>query len=293
MSSILPLYLCSLDPETEETTLHGRVDGAEVYSFVNHKGKLWMAAYPWGAISSYDPAKPWNPSRDPSGNPFMLPGDNKYIHRPYHMTVSPDNQRILIGGIPDYGMLGGSLVVFNPESCEKEAEYRNIIQDHSIQGLCVTADGLVCGGSATEGGGGAHALDGDAEIFLWDYYERKKLFSMVAVPGTQSVTDLILGPDKMIYGLADSFIFVFDPDRREIVHVEKSVYGDPAFNALTLSPKGTVLALLGSDVVEIQPKTYHSESIAHYSDQITAGAAIVDDMMYFGCKSHVIGFRIY
>lgn len=292
MSSILPLYLCSLNPETEETTLHGRLDGAEVYSFVNHEGKLWMAAYPGGIISRYDPEKPWNPSNDPSGNPYMLPGDNAYIHRPYHMTVSPDNKRILIGGIPDYGMLGGSLAVFNPETCEIEAEYRNVIQDHSIKGLCLTADGLVCGGSSTEGGGGAHARHGDAEIFLWDYFERRKIFSMVAVPGIQSISDLILGSDRMIYGLADNVIFVFDPVKREVVHIEESTYGDPAFNPLTISPKGTVLALLGSDVVEIQPESYHSESIAHYSDQITAGVAIVDDMMYFGCRSHVIGFRI-
>lgn len=251
-----------------------------------------MASYPGGLISSYDPAKPWGPSGDPSGNPYMLPGGNKFIHRPYHMVVSPDNQSILIGGIPDYGMLGGSLAVFNPETCEIESEYRNIVQEHSIKGLCLTADGLVCGGSSTDGGGGAHASDDDAEIFLWDYSERRKIFSTVAVPGTQSISDLISGPDGMIYGLADSFIFVFDPVKREIVHIEQSTYGDPAFNALTISPKGTVLALLGSDVVEIQPESYHSESIARYSEQITAGVAIVDDMMYFGCKSHVIGFRI-
>lgn len=292
ISSILPLYLSSLDPETGKSKLYGRVDGAEVYSFLNHKGKLWMAAYPGGILSCYDPSKPWNPARDSSGNPRMLPGDNTYIHRPFKMIEAPDQEMILIGGIPDYGMVGGSLVVFNPDTCKKEAEYRNIIESHSIKGLCLTADGMVCGGSSTEGGGGAHILQNDAEIFLWDYKTRKKVFSIVAVPGTQSVSDLILGPDKMIYGLADQYIFVFDPVKREIIHVEESIYGQPAFNALTLSPKGNVLALLGSDVVEILPETYETKSIAHYSEQITAGVVIVGGSMYFGCKSHLIGFKL-
>lgn len=292
MSSFLPLYICSLDPKTGETTLHGRIDGGEIYSFVNHNNKLWTAAYPGGIIASYDPDKPWDPSGDPSGNPYVLPGDNTYIHRPYHMVVSPDSQNILIGGIPDYGMLGGSLVVFDPSTYKKEAEYRNIIPEHSIKGLCLTADGLVCGGSSTEGGGGAHTTDDDAQIFLWDYFDRRTVFSAVAVPGTQSISDLILGPDRMIYGLADDFVFVFDPTNREIVHVQRSAYGDPAFNALTISPKKGVLALLGSDIVEIQPETYQTQSIAHYEGQITAGVAVIGQTLYFGDNSHVIGLTL-
>jgi streptogramin lyase len=292
MSSILPLYICTLDPQMGETELLGRVDGAEVYSFVNYKGKLWMAAYAGGIISEYDPSKSWNPSKDPSGNPHMLPGGNAYIHRPYRMVVSPDTERILICGIPDYGLLGGSLVVLNPETCEKEAEYRNIIQDHSIKGLCLTTDGLVCGGSSTEGGGGAHTLNDDAQVFLWDYFERRKTFSTVAVAGAKSVSDLILGSDGMIYGLADNTIFVFDPVKREVIHTEEFTYGVPAFNALALSPRGTVLALLGSDIVEIQSESYRCRSIARYSDLITAGVAVVGDTVYFGCRSHVIGFRL-
>ncbi len=292
MSSILPLYICSLDPKSGKTELLGvGCHGAEVYSFLNMGPRLWMAAYTGCAMAYYDPSKPWNVGEGPENNPRRLKSYSRYAHRPYCMSPAPDGKKILIGGIPDYGLLGGSLIVFDPDTLEIENEYRNVIQDQSIVGLCLTADGLVCGGSSIGGGGGSHPTEKEGKLFLWDYAKREKVFETVPVPGAGGVTNLVKGPDNLIYGFAGDTLLVFDPKARRVVHTEKLPYGGgPMLSGFGLAPNGKLIALLGGNIVEITPGTFTHRSLAKYEGGISAGMAIVGNTVYFGSKSHVVGF---
>ena len=57
---------------------------------------------------------------------------------------------------------------------------------------------------------------------FWIWTKNELLYREAVVPGAAQITDVILGPDGLIYGLASgSAFFVFDPESREIVHFEK------------------------------------------------------------------------
>ncbi|MGM9973624.1 MAG: hypothetical protein ACI33K_06260, partial [Clostridiaceae bacterium] len=61
--------------------------------------------------------------------------------RPYIMKF--ENDKLLIGTIPDYGKLGGTLTIYDPATGARET-YKNVVQDQSIVGLAYR-DGKIYG----------------------------------------------------------------------------------------------------------------------------------------------------
>ena len=289
-SSILPEYLCSVDPVTREAKLLGipSPTGGEAYSFLNMHNRLWIASYPGGQMSVYDPSKAWNNGSEEDCNPRYLTPMSNNVHRPYIMCAAPDGENILVGGVPDYGMVGGSLIIYNPKQQKVEEEFKNIVQDQSIFGLCITKSGLVCAGSSIEGGGGANITETEAKLILWDYEKREKILEIIPVPGAEAITDLTLASDNNIYGFADDTLIVFNPESRKLIHTEQMPYGKPAFRAMTQGPNNELIALLGSDIVKITPETYTHKNIAKYENGITGGIAVIDNEVFFISDSHII-----
>lgn len=295
ISSILPLYLCSLDPDTGATEFLGEActSGGEVYSFANLNGKLYMFSYPGCAVSSYDPTKPYKPGRESSANPYMLPQLSRFAYRPYCCCPAPDGKKIVVGGIPDYGMLGGSLAVFDPEIDRIEAEYPNVVRNQSITGLCVTEDGFICGGSSIEPGSGGHPTEKEAVIFLWDYEKREMVFETVPLPGVAKISSMISAKDGLVYGLScEGHLVVFDPAARKLVRAEKLPYGLPAFTSLAQADNGKLIALIGGGIIEISPDTYAHRLLAKWENGIGGGIAVTKGRVYFLSGSHVVSYGL-
>src|SRR5690606_20868421 len=93
----------------------------------------------------------------------------------------------------------------------------NIVPDQSVVALAYK-DGLVYGGTSVFGGMGVTPKAKEAELFIWDVKEKKKVFSTVPAPGKPAVCQLHVGPDGNIWGLAGGVVFVFDPKKREVIY---------------------------------------------------------------------------
>ena len=291
-SSFLPLQMFVYDPTVDDSTNMGRptVATGEIYSFLNYRDELVMAAYPGCSLARYDPRKEWKIGEKGQGNPRRSRGGlSKYVYRPYVMCPAPDGEKILIGGIADYGILGGAISIFNPETMEIEEEYRNVIPNQSVTALCLTDQGLVAGGSCTQGGTGSHSKEKEGHFFLWDYQKREVVHDLVPAPNEGIIRALVKGPDGLIYGFTyRGHLFVVDPETGELKHSRPLGQGYAVFNPMAVSENGRIILLTKTKILEVIPGEFDFRVLAEYSKGIDGGIAIVDSRVYFCSGDHLL-----
>jgi hypothetical protein len=88
------------------------LDQPEGIGFLN--GKVYFGTYGSARIYSYDPSKPFNYSSGSDGNPGLAYDIGNDQDRPFVLT-SGDN-KLFVGTVPDYGMLGGALTVYDEKT---------------------------------------------------------------------------------------------------------------------------------------------------------------------------------
>jgi hypothetical protein len=137
------------------------------------------------------------------------------------------------------------------------------------------------------GGGGSFPTQKDAKIFLWDPEARKVVFEAVPVPGARSVTNLAASPGGLVFGIADSTMFVFDPAERRITHSRPLPFpGEAVPNAMALGPGGRIWGLAGhpgAGIFSIDTGTFAATLEARAPRPITGGFALDGDRLYFTC----------
>jgi len=99
---------------------------------------------------------------------------------------------------------------------------------------------------------------------------------------------------SLVYGLSgNSTFFVFDPETREVVHTESFAdYGSVHRHALQLGPDGALYAMMSSAILKITPGTFEHEKIADPPVRISAGGALVNDLLVFAANAHVWTFDL-
>lgn len=150
--------------------------------------------------------------------------------RPFAMIASED--KVFIGTIPDYGELGGALMVFTkkPDGELESVVYPKVVEEQSIVGLAYhEPSGLLFGSTSIFGGLGVEPSATAAKMFVWDVAAGKKLeeFSL-NLPGVDSprmIGGLSVGPDGNIWGTVNGHVFVLDPKTRKVV-TQKNIYPD-------------------------------------------------------------------
>lgn len=143
--------------------------------------------------------------------------------RPYIMKF--ENDKLLIGTIPDYGKLGGTLTIYDPETEERET-HRNVVEDHSVVGLA-SKDGKIYGSTSIHGGLDIEPTADNAKMFVWDIEEQKKITDFeIDLPGLDKspiISGLTFDDEGLLWGAVDGFIFAMDSDTFEIVK-HKNIY---------------------------------------------------------------------
>ncbi|MBD2868718.1 FIMAH domain-containing protein [Paenibacillus arenilitoris] len=201
----------SYSPETGETVSFplGQAEG------MGYLGdKLYMGVYPGAKIYELDTSKPL----DASANPRHL-FDVPHQDRPFKMIAGEG--KLFIGTIPDYGVLGGSLTVYDPASGEPPAVYEDVVHHQSIVGLALK-DGKLYGSTTVAGGLGIDPTEPAAKLFVWDVASGTKEKEWVPqIPGLAAAPKMIgglsLGPDGLLWAAADGAIFAVDPATQQIV----------------------------------------------------------------------------
>lgn len=167
-SSMLPEHLFCYDPSSGTLADYGAcsTSGGEAYSMANLDGKLYIASYPAARLSVYDPARPYRFGTDRDANPRELGRFDDVAFRPRAMVAGPAG-KVWAASIPDYGMWGGTLAWFDPNT-ETFGSHRHILQDCSVFSLThLPEDDLLVVGFAIEGGTGTQPRAERAGLALW------------------------------------------------------------------------------------------------------------------------------
>lgn len=218
-------------------------------------GKFYMSGYPGGSAAIYDPATGQN-TVIPMGQAESIGFVGNYVYfnvyphaeiyrvditnpaggstkvftigeeqdRPYISLTVGDT--LYLGTIPDYGLLGGALVVHDTKSDPATFEvYRNVVQDQSIVGLAYK-DGKIYGSTTIWGGLNATPTASAAKIFVWDTATKQKIAEVTPnLPGKAPtmISGLTFGEDGLLWAAANGTIFAVDPDTLQVVKM-KEIY---------------------------------------------------------------------
>lgn len=228
------------DPATGNTALPvrlGQVEGWTVSDDV-----IFAGTYPNGSLVRLDPDAPIVAGT----NPATLLSLKIPEHQIRPMSVVVSGGEVLLGTVPDYGLRGGALTVYDIASAASTT-YHSIVTDQSIAAV-VAQGNLAYLGSSTEAGTGTDPIDGEAHFVTWDLAAGRVVNDVVPVSGAQSINELITLDGGVIAGLADGVLFTFNPATKRIsrlvtLHSDATSAGD---GALVRHPNGYLYAVTGT-----------------------------------------------
>lgn len=270
------------DPKSSKLDSYDQVIdySGEIYYAIPYRGKLYMISYIKAILAVYDPARPWNQgaSRDSNPRTILHIPDSQY--RPVGgIHLGPGN-KMYIGTQPDYGMLGGALSVFDPET-ERIEVHRNIIPDQQITAVATDAK-WVYAAASPGGGGGAKPKGNTGHFFVWDPAAKKIVY------------DLELEPRRGIHAMASAngcVYFVLGRAFTEYNHATGKLrtvaeLEKPARvpnQSLRACQDGTLWAIFSGQLARIYPREsrieFLKETAGHAEGGLTIGA---DGTVYFG-----------
>ncbi len=289
-----PITLFSVEPATDEVEVLGDPIGVagQVYGWVWHEDKLYMAAYGNSRLTVWDPRKPWNFGFEEDSNPRYL--GCCHIGRPASLIVAPDGKHLLAGGVPGYGSTGGVLTVIEPDEPNVEA-IPGLFGEQSIASMVAIPDtDLVCIGTTYHGGTASEAQVSDPRLLLWDFNTRDIVFETVPVAGEASLVQMVLLGDK-IYGTTagdEGYLFAFDIESRQVVHTAPLGYGAGSLFGLRYrEADGMLYAISGDSIVRIDPESYTTERLGTYPG-MGFGMGLAGDYIYLCAGPNLIKFSI-
>jgi hypothetical protein len=243
------------DPRTGINTKYTGLDQTEGMTVSG--SKIFFGIYPKGRFYMYDIKLQWNVALK---NPELI-GEAEGQSRAFAVLKvnTTDEQKIIFGTVPEYGKLGGALVVYN-ETNKAFDVFDQPVEKQSVVSL-VQAGNVIIAGTSISGGLGVKPETKEAKLFGWNIAKNQKQFELTPVAGAAAITCLINGPDGHIWGVADGTLFIFDAIKREVLSTHK-LYDYPPFSshiwrsaAMVVHPSGMVYGTGNNHLFKIDPKT--------------------------------------
>ena len=280
-STALPMEIFRFDPRVGHSEHLGKLGAGEVYSMLDHDGKLYLCYYTGAVMNLYDPAKPfWKIGTSADCNPINFGGLGDGHLRPRAMIRGPGGL-IYVGSEPPYGQLGGALAVWDPRQNRTIENYRNLVTNQSIVSLAYEpTSGLIFGGSGNWGGGGSHPTEKEAKFFAFDPKLKRKVFETALVPGAASYPATVAADGK-VFTTVGNRLFGFDPQAMRVVRTN-SLPGMQVQIALGRHRSGLLVGLTSGAVYAFDPVKGEVVHTAAAPTPIACGFALTDEAVYFG-----------
>ena len=295
-SSIMPehLFVCNPDGSGMSDLGQCSLSIGEAYSMANWEGKLFIASYPQARLSIYDPALPYRFGEDESANPRDIGRLDDVAYRPRAMLAGPAG-KVWIGSIPDYGMWGGTLAWYDPDTGAHRS-HRHILQDCSVTSLeWLPESNLILVGTSRHGGSGTLPRAEAAAFVLWDA-ERDEMvwtgdFGLEKMDG---VTDLKRAPDGSVYAVvfstvenASAELVLLDVENKRVLDRSPFDDGAPLEVSLRQGPDGALYGWCVTSLYRIRPGTAQRETLwstagLDAGEHVTAPGPIIGRTCYFG-----------
>ena len=254
--------------------------------------RLYVAAYPDGKLFQ----------ESENGKNEFSEVLNAYpsINRPHAMLIMGGGSQIALAGTPEYGTTGGGMMFWNRSSGQKSRiDHWHLVPNHSVQAMVELSNGMLLGGTTVAPGtGGVTKATDSSELFLMDANTHEVRWRGAPVPGAKTITDLMVGTDGLVYGLADSVdLFVFNPNNRQVVSVNRfskdlgpSVYAQGT-RAFVKGADGNIYVLLYNGIGKVDAKAHTVSRVVSSPVRITVGGAAANGRIYFGSNNHLYSWK--
>ena len=254
--------------------------------------RLYVAAYPDGKLFQ----------ESENGKNEFSEVLNAYpsINRPHAMLIMGAGSQIALAGTPEYGTTGGGMMFWNRSSGQKSRiDHWHLVPNHSVQAMVELSNGMLLGGTTVAPGtGGVTKATDSSELFLMDANTHEVRWRGAPVPGAKTITDLMVGTDGLVYGLADSVdLFVFNPNNRQVVSVNRfskdlgpSVYAQGT-RAFVKGADGSIYVLLYNGIGKVDAKAHTVSRVVSSPVRITVGGAAANGRIYFGSNNHLYSWK--
>lgn len=254
--------------------------------------RLYVAAYPDGKLFQ----------ESENGKNEFSEVLNAYpsINRPHAMLIMGGGSQIALAGTPEYGTTGGGMMFWNRSSGQKSRiDHWHLVPNHSVQAMVELSNGMLLGGTTVAPGtGGVTKATDSSELFLMDANTHEVRWRGAPVPGAKTITDLMVGADGLVYGLADSVdLFVFNPNNRQVVSVNRfskdlgpSVYAQGT-RAFVKGADGNIYVLLYNGIGKVDTKAHTVSRVVSSPVRITVGGAAANGRIYFGSNNHLYSWK--
>ena len=196
------------------------------------------------------------------------------------------------------GLLGGPLCVLNPATGSVRV-FPDLISNQSVVALVAhQQSGLIVGGTAVKGGGGSHATQHAAKLFVWSPTKEKLLLSVVPAGNCSTISALGVGRNGLIYGTAAgegqaSVLFAFNLTEQRVVSVTPTIY-DTIYNAIGQGVDGRLYGVATAGVYTVAEKEHTLQLLAAYPRGIGAGFAIDThkNAVFFADGPRIVSYKL-
>jgi hypothetical protein len=290
-STALPMHFFRVGPADGHLKDLGMLGGGEFYAFLSYSNYLLGAAYSGKTpLMIYNPHAPFAPGEEANANPRLVHYKKQARDwRPHAMITGPDN-KIYLGAVAGYGLLGGPLTVWDVQNNHVES-FPHVVKDQSVISLTAVND-LIVGGTTVRGGGGSRPTQREAKLFVWNPKNKQKLFETVPVPEARSITNLIAAPNGLVYGFAKNMLFVFDPMERKVVHTTKLPFQGAIYNSVGFGQDRQIWGLAHEGIFTINPQNNTIKLVDKAPEKITAGFALQGNNLYYASGSKVYSYTL-
>ena len=271
----------------------GRLSTApiQVYDTLNHPSGLFLSSYMLASVDFFDPARPIKKPDNPR-RIVTVTGQE----RPAQLTCGPDGM-IYTGTFPSKGRLGGALVRINPNDFSSKV-WVNVITNQSIFSLASVPElgGLFCT-SSIRGGSSAIPTEKEAFVVLWDCQRETVAFRAQPVAGTMHYGAVVRARNGLLYGIAGTKYYAFDPAQRKTVFTGALPVKSVRFPELSdepAGPKGLIYGVGDDAVFAIDPADHSVNIIARDKSLTRAFGFFVtpDETLYYGCGSRLMRCKL-
>lgn len=228
----------------------------QIESSIVRNGHMILGAYAGGRILDFDPTQPFSKT-----NPRELFNLRAFGQdRPFGMAYAPDRDQLFVGTVANTTSLQGSLAMYDFATGKVDV-FTNLAINQSIVSVAYH-NGLVYLGTTVYGGLGTPGpSETNAKLIVFDPATKTKVFETIPATGRKGVTGLTVGPDGMIWGVAEDYLFTFDPSTRLYAYRSAILgrrYGSGttwAFASLQVGEDGNVYGTTRSQFFMVRPET--------------------------------------
>lgn len=181
--------------------------------------KMYFGNYTEAELYILDTTKPYYPVSkpdDPNNNPRIWGGMGKGLDRPFAML--PTEDKIVVGCVPGYGLLGAPLTIYDPET--DQVSHYDMVEKQMVESLAYK-DGKLYVGTSVSGGLGIAPTENDAHILIFDMEKReieKDIVFKVSGVSTpiKGIGSLQIAPDGTLWAMAKGIFAKLDPVTLEV-----------------------------------------------------------------------------